>query len=128
MADVQVRQARAGVPPFEVWVAMAALYAGLSHFLPAVGTAGNAQLVALKFPALANLWSALYGVGGVAMIVGVLRRSPRMEGFGLNLLGSGVTVATIAALAIGARPVPTLIVQGGVIAACVARLLTLRRL
>jgi hypothetical protein len=106
---------------------MAALYAGLSHFLP-IGAAGNVQLVATKFPNLAHVWSGLYGLGGAAILLGLLRRSPRIEGFGLHLLGSGVTVACLAALVIGARPLPTLIVQGGVIAACIARLLTLRRL
>lgn len=113
------------MPPFEMWVAVAAVYASLSHFLP-IGMAGNAQVVMIKFPQLANLWSALYGLGGAGILLGLWRRSPRIEGFGLHLLGSGVTVACIASLAIGARPMPTLIIQGGVVIACLARLLALR--
>lgn len=113
-------------PPFEIWIAVAAVYAGLSYFLPFLAIAGNAQLVAVKFPQLVLVWSALYALGGVCIIIGLLRRSPRMEGVGLNLLGSGVTVAFLAALAAGAQLMPTIVIQGGIAVACAVRLLALR--
>lgn len=113
-------------PPFEMWIAVAAVYAGLSYFLPFLAVAGNAQLVALKFPRLVPVWSLLYALGGLCIIIGLLRRSPRMEGLGLNLLGSGVTVALLAALAAGAQLLPTIVIQGGVAVACGVRLMALR--
>jgi hypothetical protein len=114
------------MPPFEVWIAVAAVYAGVSYFVPAVPAAGNTTLVHRAFPWAVALWSALYAAGGVAILAGLVRRSPRIEGFGLHLLGSGITVALIAALVAGAPIVPTIVVQGGVAAACVARLLDIR--
>jgi hypothetical protein len=113
------------MPPFELWIAVAAVYAGLSYFAP-LPVAGNTTLVERTFPWAAALWSALYATGGAAILAGLLRSSPRIEGFGLNLLGSGITVALIAALVAGAPVVPTLVVQGGVAAACLARLLGIR--
>lgn len=112
--------------PFEVWVAVAAIYAGLSHFL--LPTAGNTQIVQREFPGAVAAWSVLYALGGVAIIAGLLRRSPRLEGFGLNLLASGIAVAFVAALAAGAPLLPTVIVQGGITVACVVRILALREL
>jgi hypothetical protein len=113
-------------PPFEVWIAVAAVYAGLSHFF--LPTAGNTQLVQREFPWVAAAWSILYALGGAAMLIGLFRRSPRAEGFGLNLLAAGILVALVASLAAGAPILPSIIVQGGVTVACGARLIALRRL
>lgn len=126
--EVPVRPVRSlcAMLPFETWIAVAALYVGLSHLLPFLGSAGNAQVVALRFPHLANVWSALYAVGGAGILIGLYRGSPRLEGFGLHLLGSGVTVACLASFAVGGRILPTIVIQGGVIVACVTRLLALR--
>lgn len=125
-AHVPKRQRWLLTPPFEAWLAVAAMYAGLSYFLSFLPLAGNAQLVALKFPGVVPVWSVLYALGGLCILIGLLRRSPRMEGVGLNLLGSGVTVAFLAALAAGAPLLPTIVIQGGVAAACGVRLLALR--
>ena len=114
------------VPPFECWIAVAAVYAGLSYFLPGLATSGNAQVVELKFPQLVPVWSALYALGGVCILVGLLRQSPRIEGAGLHLLGSGITVALLASMAAGAPILPLIVIQGGVIAACLARLRALK--
>lgn len=125
-ANVPPRQRWLLTPPFEIWIAVAAVYAGLSYFLPFLAVAGNVQIVALKFPRLVPVWSLLYALGGLCIIIGLLRRSPRMEGLGLNLLGSGITVALLAALAAGAQLLPTIVIQGGVAVACGVRLMALR--
>lgn len=114
--------------PYEVWVAVAAIYTGLSYLIPPLRTFGNAQLVAAAHPRLALVWSLLYTLGGVAMIVGLARRSPRIEGFGLHLFGSGVTVAYLASLYAGVPVVPATIIQGGVIIATIYRLKMLKRI
>jgi hypothetical protein len=125
---VHARRRWLALPPFELWIAVAAVYAGLSYFLPFLAPSGNAQVVALKFPNLVPVWSALYAMGGFCVALGLFRRSPRLEGVGLHLLGSGATVAAMAALAAGAHVPATAIVQGGVVAACIVRLLALRSL
>jgi len=124
---VPVRKRWAFVPPFEAWIAVAALYAGLTKFLP-LPPGGSARAVEAAFPGLAILWSALYAVGGAATLAGLLRLSPRIEGFGLWLIASGLAVVTVASLAAGAAVLPTLVVTGGAIVACAARLLVLRAL
>lgn len=126
-SKVPARKRWVFVPPFEAWLAMAALYAGLSRFLP-LRSAGNAKAVDLAFPALAAVWSALYAAGGLAVLLGLWRLSPRTELLGLNLLGSGLLVATMATLYIGGPILPTLVVSGGLVVACVARALIVRKL
>lgn len=125
---VHARRRWLALPPFELWIAGVAVYAGLSYFLPFMAPSGNAQVVALKFPNLVPVWSALYALGGFCVSLGLIRRSPRIEGVGLHLLGSGVTVACLASLAAGAQVPATLIIQGGVVIACIVRLLALRSL
>jgi hypothetical protein len=125
---IRPRRRWLAIPPFEMWIAAAAIYAGLSYFLPFLAPSGNAQVVALKFPNLVPVWSVLYALGGLCVALGLIRRSPRIEGVGLHLLGSGVTVACLASLAAGAQVPATLIIQGGVVAACIVRLLSLRSL
>ena len=125
---VHARRSWLALPPFELWIATAAMYAGLSYFLPFLAPSGNAQVVALKFPNLVPVWSVLYALGGFCVVLGLVRRSPRIEGVGLHLLGSGVTVAFLASLAAGAHVPATVIIQGGVVAACIVRLLALRSL
>lgn len=125
---VHARRRWLALPPFELWIATAAVYAGLSYFLPFLAPSGNAQVVALKFPRLVPVWSVLYALGGLCVALGLLRRSPRIEGVGLHLLGSGVTVACLASLAAGAQVPATVVIQGGVVAACIVRLLALRSL
>ena len=125
---VRARRAWLAIPPFELWIAAAAMYAGLSYFLPFLSPAGNAQVVAIRFPNLVPVWSALYALGGFCAALGLIRRSPRVEGVGLHLLGSGVTVAGMAALAAGAQVPATIVIQGGVVVACIVRLLALRSL
>jgi len=124
---VPPRKRWAFVPPFEAWIAVAALYAGLSRFLP-LPPANSVRAVDLAFPGLLIIWSALYAAGGAAVLVGLFRLSPRIEGLGLNLIASGLLVATIANLYAGAPVLPTLVVSGGAIVACIARLLVLRAL
>ncbi len=126
--DAPIVRGKLALPPFEVWIAVAAIYSGISYFIPALAASGTAQAVELEFPRLVPVWSFLYGLGGAAMLIGLLRRSPRIEGAGLHLLGSGITVSLIASLAAGAPILPTVIVQGGVAVACIVRLLVLRRL
>ncbi len=111
--------------PFEMWLGVAALYAGLSHFTPLQPT-GPARAVDATFPRLALCWSALYALGGLAVALGLVRRSVRLESLGLHVLGSGLTVATIATLAAGAAILPTLMVQGALVVACGVRLWVLR--
>jgi hypothetical protein len=125
---VHARRRWLALPPFELWIAVAAMYAGLSYFLPFLSPAGNAQIVAIRFPNLVPVWSALYALGGFCVALGLFRRSPRVEGVGLHLLGSGATVAGMAALAAGAQVPGTIVIQGGVVAACIVRLLALRTL
>lgn len=116
------------VDSFEVWIAAAAVYTGLTYLLPFLHPAGNARLVAMRFPQLATMWSVLYALGGAAILAGLIRRSPRLEGLGLHLLGSGLTVSVLAGLAAGAGVLPTLLIQGGAVVATALRLLALRRL
>lgn len=116
------------IPPFELWIAVVAVYAGLAHFFPALASSGTERAVERQFPALVTVWCALYAAGGLVMILGLFRRSPRLEGAGLCLLASGVTVAMIASLASGAPILPVVVSQGGIVAACMARLTTLRLL
>lgn len=113
-------------PPFEMWIAVAAVYAGLSYFVPVLTLGGNAQVVALKFPGLVPVWSVLYALGGASVLTGLIRRSPRAEGMGLHLLGSGLTVAFLASLAAGGPVLPAVLIQGGAIAAVIVRLIALR--
>ena len=126
--DETVVRGKLVIPAFEVWIAVAAAYAGATYFLPFLPESGNTEVIAATLPALVAVWSALYAIGGIVTLVGLWRRSPRLEGAGINLLGSGLTVATIAALKAGAPPVITLIVTGGAVVACAWRLLQLRRL
>lgn len=115
------------LPPFELWIAAAAVYAGLSHFVGFLPASGPAKAIDLEFPRLLTCWSALYALGGAAMIAGLLRRSPRIEAAGVCLLGGGVAVALMATLAVGTAIAPTVVTLGGVVAACVARVVTLGR-
>ncbi len=117
---------RLRLAPFEAWIAVVAVYAGVGHWL--LEPAGNAVAVQAAFPRLADLWSVLYALGGLAIACGLWRRSPRVEAFGLNLLGSGAAVSCVAFLVAGAPVLPIVIAQGGLIIAAVARLLTLRKL
>lgn len=114
--------------PFEGWIAVVAIYAGLAYFLPFIPSSGSARVVDVTFPRLVPIWSALYALGGIVVLVGLIRRSPRFEAAGLHFLGSGATLAALATLVAGAPVLPTLIVQGGVVVACIARLLVLRSL
>ena len=123
-----VRTTRIPTPPFEVWIAVAAIYTGLSRLIPFLTPAGNARAVEAQFPRLAVLWSILYALGGLGMLIGLYRHSPRAEAMGLHFFGSGLTVAVLAALAAGAPVRPTLVIQGGAIVAVIARLWILRRL
>jgi hypothetical protein len=116
-----------GIPPFEAWVALIAIYTGISRLLPFVPTSGAAA-VAVQFPVLSLVWSVLYALGGVLVLTGLWRSSPRWEGAGLHLLGSGITVGGLAALSVGAALLPVIITQGGAIGACLARLYVLRRM
>lgn len=116
------------VPPFEAWLAVAAVYAGVAHFIPALASSGSGRVVAAAFPRLAPLWSVLYAAGGLAILIGLMRRSPRIEGLGINLLASGLTVTALAGIAAGGKVLPIVVVQGGALVACVVRLAALRRL
>lgn len=107
--------------PFEAWISVVAIYAGLSHFVPMLPRSGPAAAVELKFPGLVAAWSLMYAAGGVLMIWGLVRRCAQVEGAGLSLLGGGAAVAFIATLAVHAPVLPTVIGLGGVVAACVAR-------
>jgi len=116
------------IPPFEMWLGVTAIYTGLSELLPFLNPAGSARVVVQRFPELANVWGVLYALGGLAMVVGLLRRAPRIEAAGLHLFGSGLTVAILATIAAGAPLRPTLIIQGGLAVAIIVRLLVLQRL
>lgn len=126
--DADIVRGRPAIPCFEMWIAVAGLYTGLTYLLPFLEPASSAAVVAREFPGLATLWSALYALGGLVIVIGLLRRSPRIEGAGLSLLASGLTVALIAALAAGLPVRPALIIQGGAAVACIARLRQLRKL
>ena len=123
-----VVRGRTAISPFELWIGVAGVYTGLSYLVPFLNLVGNANVVARQFPKLAFLWSSLYMLGGVLIVAGLIRRSPRIEGAGLNLLGSGLTVAIVAALVAGLPVRPTLVIQGGAAIACLARLFQLRNL
>ena len=128
VTDETVVRGKLVIPPFEVWLAGAATYTGVAYFLPFLPSTGNSKVIAATLPALVALWSALYALGGIATLVGLWRRSPRIEGAGINLLGSGLTVASLAALKAEAPILSTLVISGGLVAACIWRLLQLRRL
>lgn len=113
--------------PFELWIAVAAIYSGLSNFLPLPPT-GSGRVVALAFPFLASIWSTCYAVGGLLVSSGLLRKSLRLELAGLHLLGAGLIVAFMASLLATSPILPTFIIQGGVIAACYCRIFSFRRL
>ena len=126
--DETVVRGKIVIPPFEVWLAAAAAYSGVTYFLPFLPATGNSKVIDATLPALVAVWSALYALGGVGVLAGLWRRSPRIEGAGINLLGSGLTVATIAALHAGASALTTLVISGGLVVACIWRLFQLRRL
>jgi hypothetical protein len=107
--------------PFEAWLAWLALYAGLSYFLP-LPSNGSAAAVQAVLPGLVAIWSAMYALGGFLALLGLGRRSPRIEGAGLSLLAAGVVVSGIALLAAGALVIPTVAIQPTLALACLARL------
>ncbi|HEX7277550.1 MAG TPA: hypothetical protein VF244_09270 [Acidimicrobiales bacterium] len=112
---------------FEAWLAWLALYAGLSYFVP-LPSSGSAAAVQAVVPSIVTLWSALYSLGGFLTLLGIGRRSPRIEGSGLCLVAGGVAVSCIALLAAGALVVPTVSLQATLALACLARLKILWRL
>lgn len=114
--------------PFELWVAIAAVVSALSYFFLPRTVAGSA--VALVVPQWqAHLWNVLYGLGGVGVMAGFWRASPRLEGAGLCLLASGVTVSSLALLYVrGWNGVVGFFVTVGVAVACMVRLRVLVRL
>lgn len=121
-----VIKSRLTLAPFEAWIAVVAVYAGVGHWL--LAPSGNAMAVQAAFPRVADIWSVLYALGGAAIAGGLWRRSPRVEAFGLSLLSAGALVSLIAFLAAGAPLVPILLAQGGIVAAAIVRMLVLRAL
>ena len=116
------------IPPFEVWLAGAAVYTGAAYFLPFLPATGNSKVIDATLPALVAVWSTLYALGGIGVLAGLWRRSPRIEGAGISLLGSGLTVAALASLQAGSSLLATLVISGGLVAACIWRMAQLRRL
>lgn len=118
---------RYALAPFQVWVGVLALYAGASRFLP-LPTSGTSEIVGAVFPRLIDVWSVLYATGGLLILVGMGRRSLRVELAGVNLLLGGVLVSLFAFLAAGASIIPALVAQGGFAAACIARIWFVRKI
>ncbi len=127
MAPNKLKRPVLGVQPFECWLAIVALYAGLSHFIP-IAPSGPAAAVELKFPALVPVWSVMYALGGLGIVVGLLWRSPRIEGAGISLLAGGAAVAFLATLLANVAVLPTVVGLGGIVVACLLRLRLLVRL
>lgn len=126
--DPMVIRSRPGwaLAPFEVWIAVAAIYSGLARFFLPPSGAARAVEAALP-PGLSAFWSVLYALGGLGALAGIFRCSPRLEGSGLVLLGTGIAVSTLAALAAGAAILPAVLVQGGATAACGVRIYMMLR-
>lgn len=115
-----VVKSRLALAPFEGWIAVVAIYAGVGHWFLAPSGAGVA--VQHAFPRLVDLWSLLYALGGLLVLLGLWRRSPRLEAAGLCLLVSGAALSFIAFLTAGAPLLPTLIGQGGILVASALRI------
>lgn len=112
---------RLGVHIFEVWIALAAAVSGVTYFAGAPSVATST--VSVVAPHLAAIFSALYGVGGIAVLVGLWLGSPRIEGAGLNLLGAGVLVAAGGIVAVlGSRGLVTGSLQAMAAVCCAVRL------
>lgn len=112
--------------PWEVWVAVAAVVSSVSFLLFPDTLARS--VVATVDPRLATAWNILYGLGGLGILAGYFRRSPRLLGAGLCLLGGGISVSGVAILTLrGAASLTSAAVQLGAAVACVIRLQTLGR-
>lgn len=118
-------RSRFSLSPFEAWVAVVAVYAGVGHWF--LAPSGNVVAVQAAFPRLVDAWSVMYAAGGLAVLVGLQRGSARVEAAGLHLMGSGITVSLIAFLAAHAPLLPILVAQGGAMLAIGVRLLVIRR-
>lgn len=103
-----VRARRWQLAPFELWISIVAIYAGLSHFF--LPPTGNSALIARAFPWVVTVWSVLYALGGFLILVGLVKHSPAIEGCGLCLLGSGIAVTFTATLYVGHSPVLSAII------------------
>lgn len=124
--EAVVIKSRLFLAPFEAWIALVAVYAGLGHWF--LAASGPAVAVEAAFPGLAVLWSLFYAAGGVAVLAGLWRRSPRVEAFGLCLLAAGAGVSFLAFTVAGAPVLPTLIGQGGILLASALRIAVLKAL
>jgi hypothetical protein len=121
VTKAEVRRVRFGVHAFEAWIAVAAVVSAVTYFFGVPGVAS--ATVSVVSPGLAACFSALYGLGGVGVLVGLWAGSPRIEGAGLNLLAAGIVVAAVGLVAVlGTRGLVSGAIQAGAAVCCAVRL------
>jgi hypothetical protein len=106
---------------FQLWVGIAAAIGALFFwFYPA---ALGSSSVGRSVGALDDLWNALYFVGGVATVYGVVRPSVRGEITGLSLLTAAlITQAAAQLVRVGKIAVPSVVILVCLSVACLDRL------
>lgn len=106
-------------------MAAAAVVTGASFLVAPTLTA---SAVALAAGDLAYVWSVLYAAGGLVVLAGMCRNSPRLEGAGMALLAGGIAVATVATGYLRGwqwATATSVLVQGGAAAAALVRVYVL---
>jgi uncharacterized membrane protein YuzA (DUF378 family) len=91
---VKASLGRIATLPFEAFVAVLALQAGLMGLF-LIGSTANVLDAVLGAP-LAHVFQAGYAVSGLLMLVGIGLGRADIEGFGLMLLSTSVVIRTIA--------------------------------
>ena len=87
---------------FEVAAAFAWLLTGVTNLINPGDLVHSA--VGHNVVPFAAIWSALYVVGGIGVIIGVLRPLPALRVAALLLLGTGLVMQTVAAISFSFTP------------------------
>jgi len=119
-SSYKFRLLRLRLNTFEVWVGAAAVVSTIVTFFGPKSIAS--RVVGVVSPGLVNTYTIMYGIGGVCILVGLWRGSPRIESIGLIFVTSGVVVSGIALYAaLGGVGLISAILQFGLAIACLVR-------